>query len=73
MAVDPKAQGKGIGNKLGRAVIRKAKELGARNLFLESNTELTAAINLYRKLGFQKIVGPPSQFERCNIQMELNF
>lgn len=71
MAVSPKAKGKGIGTLLGQACIDKAKELGADTLFLESNTKLKPAISLYRKLGFEKITGPPSPYERANIQMEL--
>jgi GNAT superfamily N-acetyltransferase len=71
MAVSPKAQGKGIGGMLGEAVIRKAQKLGARTLYLESNTVLEPAIRLYYKLGFKKVVGRPTPYERCNIQMEL--
>ena len=71
MAVSPKAQGKSIGTLLGQACIDKAKELGADTVFLESNTKLKPAISLYRKLGFKKITGPPSPYERANIQMEL--
>jgi DNA-binding MarR family transcriptional regulator/predicted GNAT family N-acyltransferase len=71
MAVSPAAQGKSIGWLLGKACIEKAKALGAKKLFLESNTRLVPAINLYHKLGFKKIVGKPSPYERSNIQMEL--
>lgn len=71
MAVSPKAQGKSIGWLLGKAAIDKAKALGAKKLYLESNTILEPAINLYHKLGFQKVVGHPTPYERCNIQMEL--
>lgn len=71
MAVTEKARGKGVGWLLGQATINKARELGAKTIFLESNTVLEPAINLYRNLGFQKIVGRPSPYERCNIQMEL--
>lgn len=71
MAVSPKLQGKSIGWKLGQAVIEKAKSLQARALYLESNTILAPAINLYHKLGFQKVEGKATPYERCNIQMEL--
>jgi DNA-binding MarR family transcriptional regulator/predicted GNAT family acetyltransferase len=71
MAVSPRAQGKSIGTLLGQTCIDKAKELGADTVYLESNTLLKPAINLYLKLGFQKITGPPSPYERSNIQMEL--
>lgn len=71
MAVSPRAQGKGVGEMLGRAAIEKARYLGARKVYLESNTRLKPAINLYHKLGFRKVTGHPSPYERCNIQMEL--
>jgi len=71
MAVSPKAQGKNMGWLLGQAVIRSAKELGASKLYLESNTLLKPAINLYYKMGFQKIAGRPTPYKRANIQMEL--
>ena len=71
MAVSPNAQGKNIGFLLGEAAINKAIELGASNIYLESNTILKPAINLYQKLGFQKIAGHSTPYKRCNIQMEL--
>jgi GNAT superfamily N-acetyltransferase len=71
MAVTEKAQGRGIGWLLGQAAIHKASELGAKAIVLESNTRLEPAINLYQKLGFQKSVGKPSLYQRCNIRMEL--
>jgi len=73
MAVSPKAQGLGIGYLIGKACIEKARALGARRVYLESNTALKPAINLYHKLGFRKAAGAPSPYERCNIQMELVF
>jgi DNA-binding MarR family transcriptional regulator/N-acetylglutamate synthase-like GNAT family acetyltransferase len=71
MAVTDRAKGKNIGYLLGKACLDKARELGATSVFLESNTKLKPAITLYHKLGFQKIVGPPSPYERSNIQMEV--
>ena len=71
MAVTERARGRGIGWLLGQAAIAKAHELGAKTIYLESNTALEPAIKLYQKLGFRKIVGQPSPYERCNIQMEL--
>jgi GNAT superfamily N-acetyltransferase len=73
MGVSPKAKGKGIGWLLGRACLEKARELGAHRVYLESNTRLRPAISLYHKLGFHKIAGPPSPYERCDIQMELKW
>jgi DNA-binding MarR family transcriptional regulator/GNAT superfamily N-acetyltransferase len=71
MAVSPAAQGKNIGWLLGKAAIDKARSLGAKKIYLESNTMLKPAINLYHKLGFQKVIGHATPYERCNIQMEL--
>ncbi|SEJ29172.1 transcriptional regulator, MarR family with acetyltransferase activity [Dyadobacter koreensis] len=71
MAVSPKAQGKNVGWLLAQAIIKKAEELGSKRLYLESNTILKPAINLYHKLGFQKVAGRPTPYERANIQMEL--
>ena len=71
MAVSPKAQGKRIGLTLGEAIIDKAKSLGALRIYLESNTLLVPAINLYKRLGFNEVSGRPGRYERVNIQMEL--
>lgn len=70
MAVATEAQGKNIGWLLGQAVIDSAKELGATKIYLESNTILKPAINLYYKMGFRKITGRPTPYKRVNIQME---
>jgi DNA-binding MarR family transcriptional regulator/GNAT superfamily N-acetyltransferase len=71
MAVSPLAQGKNIGYLLGKHAIENAKQLNATRVFLESNTILKPAISLYNKLGFKKIIGGQSPYERANIQMEL--
>ena len=49
----------------------RARELGASRVFLESNTILEPAINLYRKLGFTPVQDEASPYDRCNIQMEI--
>ena len=71
MGVHPDYHGQGIGYLLGEAVIGKARSLGAKTVYLESNTKLTPAINLYRKLGFQEVQGHETPYERSNIQMIL--
>ena len=73
MGVAASARGKGIGFLLGQEIIERARNRGARNLFLESNTVLAPAISLYRKLGFKEIKGKPSPYERSNIQMLIDF
>lgn len=69
MAVAENMRGKNIGYLLGLAVLEKAKSLGARNVYLESNTILTPAISLYHKLGFKKVAAHATPYERANIQM----
>jgi ribosomal protein S18 acetylase RimI-like enzyme len=71
MAVDERARGKGIGWLLGTALLARAREVGATRVYLESNTILEPAINLYRKLGFEQVKGRASPYDRCNIQMEI--
>lgn len=72
MAVSDSFKGLGIGTILGKSIIKKATALNAEHIFLESNTALKEAVQLYLKLGFKKISGPPSPYERCNIQMKLD-
>jgi len=71
MAVDPKFRGRKIGNVLMEAIIQKAKALGAKRVWLESNTKLVPAITMYGKFGFKEIPIDNSPFSRANIRMEL--
>ena len=72
MAVDPGERGKGYGEALLTAALRKAREEGARSVYLLSNTKLAPAIALYRKHGFEAISeGPHPSYSRCNVVMEL--
>lgn len=71
LAVSPNAQGKGIGTLLCKFVIDKATELGAKKLFLESNTLLKSAIHTYKKLGFRELAEYHPAYARGDIQMEL--
>ncbi|GGG48076.1 hypothetical protein GCM10011414_17280 [Croceivirga lutea] len=71
MGVTPKAQGKKVGIQLGQHILNVAKERGAKKIYIESNTILKPAIQLYRKMGFVEINGIKSPYERCNIQLVL--
>ncbi len=71
MAVDPSHQGHGLGYKLGVAILEEAKNLGAKKVFLESNSKLGPALHLYRKLGFKDSQSKDTPYERCNVQMEM--
>ncbi len=72
MAVDEKYRGLKIGRIILEESINRIRTLGARKIFLYSNTKGSeVAINLYYKLGFVKIdLGEP-EFERADIKMEL--
>lgn len=72
LAVDPEARGTGIGNAIFKAAIEKARSLGAKKIFLESNTILKPAIGLYRKYGFTELKEYHPAYDRGDIQMELN-
>jgi DNA-binding MarR family transcriptional regulator/ribosomal protein S18 acetylase RimI-like enzyme len=73
MAVTEKAQGKQVGNKLGLTVIGFAVSKRAKKLVLDTNHKLTAAIHLYRKLGFITIPYEyDNKYKRELIRMELN-
>lgn len=72
MGVSPRFHGRGIGKALGVSILEKARDLGARRVFLDSNTVLGPAIKLYRQLGFREIPTGNSPYERCNIRMAVD-
>ena len=49
----------------------QARALGAKSLFLESNTLLKPAIHTYKKLGFHELAEYHPAYARGDIQMEL--
>ena len=72
MAVDPAFRGRGIGDDLMNACIELARGSDRKRIILESNTKQVAAIQLYRKFGFNETpLDPNSQYVRANIRMEL--
>lgn len=73
MAVRRDLRGHGIGRRLLCDVITHARLLGAKELFIISNTVLRPAIHLYRQLGFAEVPFPAEQeYARGNIALELN-
>lgn len=71
MAVDEDFQGLGIGEKLLKSAIQQYQATDFKGLFLESNRQLTAALNLYVKFGFVEQESPnetPS-YSRSDIYM----
>jgi len=73
MAVDETSQGKGVGRQLCEAAIEKARQLGTRHLFLESNRKLTPALALYAKVGFREVPLQPTPYSRADIRMAMDF
>ena len=73
MAVAGKFQGKQIGKSLAIAAIERAKSLNASVLFLETNSTLIPALNLYDKLGFNQVeMKKQSDYSRATLRMELD-
>lgn len=71
MGVSEAARGLGIGGLIGEAAIKKAKEMGAKRVYLETNSSLTPALTLYAKLGFVRIENFTSPYERADVAMEI--
>lgn len=75
MSARTDVQGKGIGRALMEAAIAKSRDMGAAQIWLETNTKLAAALALYRKVGFRELTGDevtPTPYDRCNCQMLLD-
>jgi GNAT superfamily N-acetyltransferase len=73
MAVSPSHQGRGLGERLGRAVIEFARVEGASLVYLETNSALANAIRLYERLSFAHATRPtPSEYARADVYMELH-
>jgi ribosomal protein S18 acetylase RimI-like enzyme len=51
LAVDPQAQGRGVGEALVRACVEAVREAGRSRLVISSATDMTAAHRLYERLG----------------------
>jgi ribosomal protein S18 acetylase RimI-like enzyme len=71
MAVEERFQRKGIAEALSYASFKKAKELGADEVILYSNSILKPAINLYRKLGFKQVPIGTGEYKRSDVKMTI--
>ena len=73
LAVDPSAQGHGIGRKLVHAALRFGQQCGCRTAMLTSSTKLTAALRLYESLGFAyREVPVDVPYQSVDVYMELD-
>lgn len=76
MTVAEAYRGMGIGRKMLEYTIAQGKALGAKSLYLETNTKLLDAIHLYEAAGFRHLPPErvvPSPYARANVFMELIF
>ncbi len=71
MAVDDQYKGRGISKLLIETCINKARVSGAVKLELFSNHQLTTALALYEKYGFQHVSVTGSPFETADVKMEM--
>ncbi len=71
MAVEPGHQGAGIGRALMMAALKTYRELGGRELFLESSSKLAPALKLYESVGFvhKPAPRPGSHYQRADVYM----
>jgi len=71
MAVEPACQGRGIGRLLLQGAIDAYGAMGGRELFLESNSRLAAALSLYESAGFRHRPAPRpgSHYARADVYM----
>ena len=74
MAVSPELRGMGIGRRLLEHAVTEAKRMGAKSLFLGSNSKLENAVHLYEAVGFRHVPAesiPEMPYVRANVFMEL--
>ena len=73
MAVVPEARGRGAGEFLLRATIERAFAMGAKRLFLLTNSKSQAAIKLYERNGFvhdaEILARCGGEYARCDVAM----
>lgn len=70
MSITEKHQGLGLGRKLAQRAIEEFKQSGSHKLFLETNSRLTPAIQLYESLGFSHDQPEvESHYQRADVYM----
>ncbi|MCZ2460865.1 MAG: GNAT family N-acetyltransferase [Chitinophagales bacterium] len=69
MYLKPEARGLGLGRKLIEKCIEKAKELGYKNIYIESMPELRKALSIYARFGFEYLKGPMGNSGHCGCSL----
>ena len=67
-------RGLGIGRKVLLEAITLARQMGARSLFLGSNSKLQNAVHLYESVGFRHVPAesiPDMPYVRANVFMDM--
>jgi ribosomal protein S18 acetylase RimI-like enzyme len=72
MAVDENFRRLGIAEAICYASFKKAKQLGAKQVILYSNTLNAGAIKLYEKVGFLHVPVEPGVYKRANVKMVID-
>lgn len=54
----PAARGRGLGERVLRRCLERAREFGFRQCYLETLTGMHAAMKLYERMGFRRLPGP---------------
>ncbi|TDX01028.1 GNAT family N-acetyltransferase [Dinghuibacter silviterrae] len=58
MYLRPEARGQGLGGRLIQRCLEQARAMGYRRVYLESMPELSQALSVYERFGFQYLDGP---------------
>jgi ribosomal protein S18 acetylase RimI-like enzyme len=69
LTVDESCRGQGFGEKITLEAINKARELGATEVELYTNSKQKAAIAMYEKLGFEHLPLPFKKYQRADVYM----
>ena len=73
MTVHPDYRGQGLAHQLMDVCFQQLKKINAQKVYLISNTQLKAAIKLYKKYGFMTThLGPHPDYQRADVVMERN-
>ena len=73
LVVNEEARGLGAGVGLCEALTNRFVARGGAKLFLETNSALTPAIELYKRVGFKELPVPHRSYDRTDFYMEWQF